>query len=150
PRPRHEGSVSPLGPGRKKAHLLGVLSAVAPSHRCVPARLVAEEDQDPARGLTAPFFETMNDISAQGLPALVPGVNVLAIGVWNVDPTSTDLILIPRLMRDYDGAVIRGPYLQLSMPPAMTIRWRTDLPTNSRVRWGTDLNHIGWPWKRFR
>jgi hypothetical protein len=92
----------------------------------------------------------MNDISAQGLPALVPGVNVLAIGVWNVDPTSTDLILIPRLMRDYDGAVIRGPYLQLSMPPAMTIRWRTDLPTNSRVRWGTDLNHIGWPWKRFR
>ena len=100
-------------------------------------------DDHEASDRTAPFYETMNDISALALPALVPGVNVLAIGVWNVDPSSTDLILVPRLVRDYDGAVIRGPYLQLATPTAMTIRWRTDLPTTSRVRWGTVPGSLG-------
>jgi hypothetical protein len=35
--------------------------------------------------------------------------------------------------------VIRGPYLQLAKPGGVTVRWRTDLPTNSVVQYGTTL-----------
>jgi hypothetical protein len=35
--------------------------------------------------------------------------------------------------------VIRGPYLQLTTPSSVTVRWRTDLPTDSFVRYGTTL-----------
>jgi acid phosphatase type 7 len=33
--------------------------------------------------------------------------------------------------------VTRGPYLQIGTSTGVTIRWRTDQPSNSRVRWGT-------------
>ncbi|HEX8253140.1 MAG TPA: fibronectin type III domain-containing protein, partial [Thermoanaerobaculia bacterium] len=33
--------------------------------------------------------------------------------------------------------VRRGPYLQLGTPTSVVVRWRTDLPTESRVRYGT-------------
>jgi hypothetical protein len=40
----------------------------------------------------------------------------------------------------YDRAlavqVTRGPYLQLATPGSITIRWRTDLPATSQVRYG--------------
>ena len=32
--------------------------------------------------------------------------------------------------------VTRGPYLQLGSSTGIVIRWRTDLPTNGRVRFG--------------
>jgi hypothetical protein len=35
--------------------------------------------------------------------------------------------------------VIRGPYLQLAKPGGVTVRWRTDLPTNSVVQYGTTV-----------
>lgn len=35
--------------------------------------------------------------------------------------------------------LLRGPYLQLSTPDAITIRWRTDIAVNSRVIYGTNL-----------
>lgn len=41
--------------------------------------------------------------------------------------------------------VTRGPYLQMAAPRSMTIRWRTDVPCSSRVRFGTaadDLSRI--------
>ena len=47
-----------------------------------------------------PDYGTPVDISTAGIPALVNGLNVLAIGVWNEDqqPTpSPDLVLVPRL-----------------------------------------------------
>jgi hypothetical protein len=52
----------------------------------------------------APNYGTLRDISARGIPALVSGENVLAIGVWNVQPvsTSTDLVLVPRLSSGED------------------------------------------------
>src|SRR5262249_266007 len=31
--------------------------------------------------------------------------------------------------------IVRGPYLQIGRPDGVTIRWRTDVATNSRVRW---------------
>ena len=36
--------------------------------------------------------------------------------------------------------VIRGPYLQVGSPTGMTIRWRTNVATRSRVRFGTTVN----------
>ena len=35
--------------------------------------------------------------------------------------------------------VTRGPYLQVGTPSSVTIRWRTDVPTNSAVRYGTAM-----------
>jgi hypothetical protein len=52
-----------------------------------------------------PNYDPMRDISAAGLPLLVDGENVLAIGVWNADaPLSDDLVLVPRLT--VDGATL--------------------------------------------
>lgn len=35
--------------------------------------------------------------------------------------------------------VVRGPYLQNVTPTSIVVRWRTDLPTDSRVRFGDNL-----------
>lgn len=35
--------------------------------------------------------------------------------------------------------IVRGPYLQRVTPTSMTVRWRTDVPTDSRVRYGNNL-----------
>lgn len=38
--------------------------------------------------------------------------------------------------------LVRGPYLQLGTPNGITILWRTDSVTNSRVRYGTNPNDL--------
>ena len=38
--------------------------------------------------------------------------------------------------------VIRGPYLQMGAPNRMTVRWRTDVYTDSKVWYGTDLANL--------
>lgn len=37
----------------------------------------------------------------------------------------------------YAASVTRGPYLQMATPNAITLRWRTDTATDSRVQFGT-------------
>jgi len=44
-----------------------------------------------------PNYGIPHDISATGIPALVDGDNVLAVGIWNAGSGSTDLVLVPRL-----------------------------------------------------
>jgi hypothetical protein len=52
---------------------------------------------------SAPAYGTLIDITGPGLPALENGTNVLAIGVWNSGaPTSTDLVVVPRLSIGFD------------------------------------------------
>jgi hypothetical protein len=48
---------------------------------------------------TTPDYGVLRDISARGIPALVDGDNVLAVGIWNrmTAQDSTDLVLVPRL-----------------------------------------------------
>jgi hypothetical protein len=36
--------------------------------------------------------------------------------------------------------VVRGPYLQLGTPSSVIVRWRTDVPTDSVVRWGGEAD----------
>ena len=38
--------------------------------------------------------------------------------------------------------VTRGPYLQNQSPQEITIKWRTDIPTDSVVYWGKEVNHL--------
>ena len=44
-----------------------------------------------------PIFEPYMDISEVAIPALHDGFNLLAIGVWNDRPESSDLVLVPSI-----------------------------------------------------
>jgi len=46
---------------------------------------------------TSPDFEPFVDLTTVALPLLHNGVNTLAVGVWNQNPTSSDLVLAARL-----------------------------------------------------
>lgn len=39
--------------------------------------------------------------------------------------------------------VLRGPYLQVGTPTSLVVRWRTDVPTDSRVRYGPNPGDLG-------
>ena len=72
---------------------------------------------------------------ASGL-GLVAGTNVLAIEVHQAAASSTDLAMDLELAYFTTAQVVRGPYLQVGAPTGVTVRWRTDLATDSRVRFG--------------
>lgn len=50
------------------------------------------------------------------------------------------LLLLPALLATTLSAqqVIRGPYLQQGTPTSVVVRWRTDVPTDSAVKFGQD------------
>ena len=77
--------------------------------------------------------------------ALTAGVNVIAVEVHQQAASSSDVSFNLELI-GLDGAptLTRGPYLQnaASSPApapasAISIRWRTSIPTSSKVWWGT-------------
>ena len=84
----------------------------------------------------APSYAPLVDISARAIPALHDGVNILAVGVWNAAPSSTDLVVVPRLSMNQGVAVTRGPYLQMGTPTSVVVRWRTNFAVESCVRYG--------------
>ena len=78
---------------------------------------------------------------------LVVGTNVVAVEIHQQKADSSDSIFdfgfqtAPAVLAD----VVRGPYLQVGTPHSMIVRWRTDVATNSRVRYGdapTALTHV--------
>jgi len=77
------------------------------------------------------------DISAPGIPALHAGLNLLAAAVWSSSDRSGDLLLAPNLSINRTAAVVRGPYLQLGTATSIVVRWRTEIPTESRVLYGS-------------
>ena len=71
---------------------------------------------------------------------LVNGANVLAVEIHQANVTSSDISFDLQLFgSDTTGTpvVTRGPYLQTGTPNNVTVRWRTDQATDSRVRYGT-------------
>jgi hypothetical protein len=44
-----------------------------------------------------PVYAPLVDITALAQPLLHVGTNVLAVGIWNDEPSSSDLVLVPRL-----------------------------------------------------
>jgi len=77
-------------------------------------------------------------LSATVNPALlVDGINVLAVEIHQANGTSTDISFDLELSGSSGGGnVTRGPYLQLGTSTGVVVRWRTDMATDSRVRYG--------------
>ncbi len=77
------------------------------------------------------------DLSAS-IPLLKNGTNILAVEAHQVNGSSSDLVWDAELRYSADPAIpTRGPYLQVGTPTSMTVRWRTDVATDSRVRYGS-------------
>ncbi len=96
-------------------------------------------------GFTTPASAAIEDSTfhtASVSPALlVDGTNVLAVEIHQANGTSSDISLDLDLVGGDAGAtasVTRGPYLQRGSATGLVVRWRTDMPTDSRVRYGTD------------
>jgi len=41
-----------------------------------------------------------------------------------------------------NAELMRGPYLQSGTPHSVVVRWRTSIPADSRIRYGTNLNNL--------
>ena len=69
---------------------------------------------------------------------LVNGTNVLAVELHQSSGTSSDISFDLQLIgSDSSASVTRGPYLQRGTPNSLVVRWRTNVPTDSRVSFGT-------------
>jgi hypothetical protein len=66
------------------------------------------------------------------------GQNVLAVELHQCNGTSTDVSFDLELTGTAGASVVRGPYLQQAGPTSVIARWRTDVLTDSRVRFGLD------------
>lgn len=65
--------------------------------------------------------------------------NVIAVDLHQSSATSSDLSFDLQLIGN-TIPLIRGPYLQMGNQTGITVKWRTAVPTNSRVAWGTAVN----------
>lgn len=93
-------------------------------------------------GGDATTFQTFA-ITGSTLTNLVNGTNVLAVRVHQQGVASDDVVFgsALSLVTDTNPVVLlkRGPYLQVGTPRSISIRWRTDLPRESSVMYGTSL-----------
>lgn len=68
---------------------------------------------------------------------LVAGTNVLAVEVHQRSSSSSDLSFNLSLEGQTEIELLRGPYLQNATEEGITVRWRTNAPQDSRLRWGS-------------
>ncbi len=68
---------------------------------------------------------------------LVTGSNCLAVEIHQSSVTSSDISFDLELVGETLLKVARGPYLQLGTPQGVTVCWRTNGPTDGRVRYGS-------------
>ncbi|UEG51084.1 metallophosphoesterase family protein [Ferruginibacter lapsinanis] len=66
----------------------------------------------------------------------VAGNNIVAVEVHQNLLTSSDLYFDMELTGLSDVSLTRGPYLQNGTTDSLTLRWRTDVASNSKVKWG--------------
>ncbi len=72
---------------------------------------------------------------------LVAGANLLAVEIHQANPTSSDTSFELELSAE-PASIVRGPYLQVATPDGVSVRWRTDLATESRVSFGPAPNDL--------
>jgi hypothetical protein len=76
---------------------------------------------------------------------LVQGTNVVAVEIHQSEAASSDISFDLKLIAT-DGlttpVLTRGPYLQMGTPSSIVVRWRTDMPTDSRVLYGTSQDNL--------
>lgn len=74
---------------------------------------------------------------------LVPGLNVVAVEIHQANGSSSDISFALELIAsDAAFRVTRGPYWQMATPTSLVVRWRTDVATDSRVRYGTAVDDL--------
>lgn len=69
---------------------------------------------------------------------LVQGTNVICVEVHQENNSSSDISFKLQLNAStvpVVASVVRGPYLQVATPNSMIVRWRTDVPCDSRVQY---------------
>lgn len=73
--------------------------------------------------------------------AFVDGINTIAVEMHQVNATSSDLGFSLEILGSQQSAggtsLTRSPYLQVGSQTGITIRWRTNIASNSRVELGT-------------
>ena len=77
-----------------------------------------------------------------GAASLASGTNTLAVEVHQVLVTSSDISFDLELIASDVPLVSRGPYLQMTTQDSIRVRWRTDTPSDGRVRYGTDPSQL--------
>lgn len=68
---------------------------------------------------------------------LQSGTNVLAVEIHQRTASSSDISFDAQLIAETGLTVKRGPYIQKGDEDQMTIRWRTNFSSESRVRYGS-------------
>ena len=58
----------------------------------------------------------------------------------NEGATATSAVVRIDVRPPVPPGVVRGPYLQIGTPTSIIVKWRTDVSSDSRVRFGTDKN----------
>jgi Calcineurin-like phosphoesterase/Purple acid Phosphatase, N-terminal domain len=74
--------------------------------------------------------------------SLIVGTNVIAVEIHQNSLTSSDISFNLRLTNNTSNpmpAITRGAYLQMLSPNSITIRWQTDIASNSKVDFGTTM-----------
>jgi len=85
--------------------------------------------------------ESAWNLTSLNTSALVAGNNVIAVEIHQQAGSSTDISFNLRLYASGVPALIRGPYLQKLSPTGITIRWRTAVPCDGKVNYGTTLSY---------
>ena len=67
----------------------------------------------------------------------VTGNNVIAVEIHQNAVSSTDISFDLQLIGNANASLVRGPYMNSALQNSITIRWRTDIPTNSKISFGT-------------
>jgi hypothetical protein len=70
-----------------------------------------------------------------------PGTNVIAVEIHQQSASSSDISFDLQLATG-PATVLRGPYLQVGRPDGVIVRWRTDIATDSRVRYGSGPSQL--------
>lgn len=81
-----------------------------------------------------------NYVRFNGVTAASFALNVVARSATDSTPRAAinAIQIIPSVFdASVPPTVTRGPYLQMGTPRSMIVRWRTNRPVNSRVRYGT-------------
>ena len=75
---------------------------------------------------------------------LQPGNNVIAVEIHQDEPSSSDISFNFALKGNLtlNASLVRGPYLQKATQNSMILRWRTDVPTDSKVRFGISPSNL--------
>jgi hypothetical protein len=82
-------------------------------------------------------YESIDMLSA--IPLLQQNAdNTIAVEVHQRSTQDIDLVMDLELVNTYTAPVLtRGPYVQNASHSAMSVRWRTDIASPTRVRYGT-------------